>query len=76
MRVKGGIPEDFSIVTTFRTKKKDTRGYLFTLYSSRTAREILGLEVSSSPQFIYEDQNDQPGKHKSPRFSVNMADGQ
>ena len=70
-----GFPEDFSIVTTVRPKK-NTRGFLFTVYSGLTSQEIFGLGFGEDTLFLYEDQNQLPGKEHSPRFDINFADGE
>ena len=70
-----GIPEDFSIIATFKAKKK-TNGYMFIIYSNLMSKELLGLYITKkSAKFIYEDQHGNPGKTNAPTFEVNMADG-
>ncbi len=75
MSVLDGFPHDFSIITTFRSKK-DRRGSLFMMYSGATSKESLGLDISEEPRLIYADQNGLPGIGGSPRFRVNMVDGE
>lgn len=70
-----GFPKDFSIVTTVRPKN-NTKGYLFSMYSGTTTREVLGLGFGEQTTFLYEDQAGLPGKDKSPVFDVNLADGE
>ena len=70
-----GIPEDFSVIATFKAKKK-TKGYMFIIYDSLMSKQVLGLYITKkSAKFIYNDQNGSPGLVESPEFAVNMADG-
>ncbi|ELT91485.1 hypothetical protein CAPTEDRAFT_85111, partial [Capitella teleta] len=70
-----GFPEDFSIVATVRPKN-NTRGYLFSMYSGSTTREVLGLGFGNKTTFLYEDQAGLPGMADSPQFDVDLADGE
>ena len=70
-----GIPEDFSVIATFKAKKK-TKGYVFVIYDSLMSTPLLGLHVTKkSAKFVYSEQNGSPGLEASPEFAVNMADG-
>ena len=73
--VTDGFPEDFSIITTVRPEKH-TRGYLFTMYSGLTTREIFGLGFGEETTFLYEDQSGYPGLAESPTFDVDLTDGE
>ncbi len=46
------------------------------MYSGLTSQEILGLEIGKDTLFLYEDQGRLPGRDDSPRFDLNLADGQ
>jgi collagen type V/XI/XXIV/XXVII alpha len=70
-----GFPEDFSIVATVRPKN-NTRGYLFSMYSGTTTREVLGFGFGEKTTFLYEDHRGKPGPEKSPDFDINLVDGE
>ena len=70
-----GFPRHFSIIATVKPQR-GTKGFLFSIYSGQTSRKTLAFEISSSPYLLYEDYNGAPGADGSPRFSVNMADGE
>ncbi|XP_075437507.1 collagen alpha-1(V) chain-like, partial [Ascaphus truei] len=70
----GKFPEDFSVMALVRAKV-GTQAFLLSVYSAQGVQQ-LGVEVGSSPIFLYEDQSGKPAPEDYPIFrEVNLADG-
>ncbi|KAJ3611614.1 hypothetical protein NHX12_021629, partial [Muraenolepis orangiensis] len=71
----GGVfPEDFSILTTVRSKA-GLQSFLLSVYNAQGVQQ-LGVELGRSPVFLYEDQTGKPAPEDYPLFrTLNLADG-
>ena len=74
-----GIPETFTIITTFKQKKVDLpqgtkklKIPLLTIYNAEEAREIIGLYVGLRTMFLYSDNTIK--NTKPVRFNFNTND--
>ncbi|CAH1774937.1 unnamed protein product [Owenia fusiformis] len=67
------FPPDFSVIITAKPEKNNA-GYVFTV-SDLMGRVNIGIEVGNNPIFYYSDKNNMPAT-RSPKFSVNLSDGQ
>lgn len=68
------FPEDFSLVMTVRAQK-GKGAFLLSIYNEQGIQQ-LGVEISRSPIFFYEDQTGQPSPDEHPIFrGINLADG-